>query len=85
LESPTSLLKEKTGLDLVLEIYLNIDLLRLVVRNAFRDETSLEVRLSELCAQYIIDQWEIPEDFDAANMQAKGLAPLPEHWTKEKK
>jgi hypothetical protein len=34
-------------------------------------------------AQYIIDQWEIPEDFDAAKMQAE--APLPEHWSKEKK
>jgi len=34
-------------------------------------------------AQYIIDEWEIPDDFDAAKMQAE--APLPKSWPKEKK
>jgi predicted Ser/Thr protein kinase len=34
-------------------------------------------------AQYIIDAWEIPEDFDAAMMQAETR--LPKHWPNEKK
>ena len=33
--------------------------------------------------QVFIDEWEIPEDFDAEKMQAKG--PLPETWSREKK
>jgi hypothetical protein len=37
-------------------------------------------------AQYIIDAWEIPEDFDtAAKMQAEAETRLPKHWPKEKK
>eukprot|EP00978_Attheya_sp_CCMP212_P022398 scaffold66822_cov62-Attheya_sp.AAC.3 len=34
-------------------------------------------------AQYIIDAWEIPDDFDDAKMQAK--APLPDSWSTEKR
>jgi len=34
-------------------------------------------------AQYIIDAWEVPDDFDAAKMQAK--AHLPKSWSTEKR